>query len=457
MEDITQQISHFAKVSLHGTLSGIIKKRLNNQQSRVRKDYFGVTDICNPLQTYFRIKYPGIYKDSVETKKRFSLGKKQHNIIQKKLETMKGFVDREIILDGRLLGIPLKGRADAKIDASIWEIKSKEVLPKDINELLKNYPQDIEQLCFYSLIDPEAPKENILINTTYSNSEDGKAYKITINDLGKIKNIAMARIEKLNKWLDEDNLPVFPFRCRYCNGDCNIKNSDLCSFFENESLTCEVKDFISIEEVPEIEEDLKKISVFKSEIMPVFLFNLITPRKLILQEFCDLEEEPFDNSYKTEHKQLIQDVLYEEGKVINNEELKKLKESQKIKEIYQGRNSFIKLNLNGEEKIFPLLIHINPKTDPGLLQKVSDYKRGELGLHCLNNGVNQGYLIAYFPEQNHEVRVFEISYNFEKGILEEIKKIAEIIKSKDKERLSELPKCPDFMCKDCAYRGVCLE
>ncbi len=457
MEDITKQISGFAKVSPHGTLSGIIKKRLNNQQSRIRKDYWGVTDICNPLQTYFRIKYPEIYKDSVETKKKFSLGNKQHNILQKKLETINGFVDREIILDGRLLGIPLKGRADAKIGTSIWEIKSKEALPKDISELLKNYPQDIEQVCFYSLIDPEYPKENILITTTHSNSEECKAYKIKIMDLGKIKALALTRIEKLNKWLDEGKLPSLSFKCRYCNDDCTIKDAKLCSFFENEPLSCEVEDFIKIEEAPEIEENLKKISIFKSEAIPIFLFNLITPRQYILKESCDLEEEPFDNSYKTEHKQLIQDVLYEEGKIINNEELKKLKELQKIKELYQGRNSFIKLDLNGEEKICPLLIHISQSTYSNALQNVSPYKKGELGLQCLNNGVNQGYLIAYFPEQNHEVRVFEISYDFEKGTLNKIKKIVEILKNKDKDKLNELPRCPDFMCKACAYQNICPE
>lgn len=101
MEDITQQISNFVtNVSSHGTLSGIIKNNLNKQQTKTRKSYYGVTEICNPLQTYFKLKYPEIYKDTIETKKKFSLGNKQHNILQKKLETFDGFIDKEMILDG---------------------------------------------------------------------------------------------------------------------------------------------------------------------------------------------------------------------------------------------------------------------------------------------------------------------------------------------------------------------
>ena len=161
------------------------------------------------------------------------------------------------------------------------------------------------------------------------------------------------------------------------------------------------------------------------------MFNLIAPKKILYKEYEDIEEDPYDNSYKRQHQQLIQEILYKEDFIITNEELKTLKESQKIEEIYQGRNSFVKLNLNGEEKIFPLLVHISPSKFPAQLNRVSQYKEGELGIHCLNNGTNKGYLITYFPELKHEIRVFEISYNFEKGALSKIKNIVEIIKNKD--------------------------
>lgn len=457
MEDITQQISKFAlNPNNHGSLSGIIKNNLNKQIIKKRKEYWAVTDICNPLQTYFKVKYPEYYKDSIETKKKFALGNKQHAILQKKLELLEGFIDREIIFDGRMLGIDLVGRVDSKIKGNLWEIKSKERLPLDKKELIESYPQDIEQICFYSLIDPEHPKENILILTTHSDFNQIKAFKIKINDLGKIKNLVLNRIDKLNDWLEKDEVPSISFKCRYCYEDCSIRSQNKCSFFENPPLLCEVKNFIEIEEMPEVETQLRQIKIYETDANYFSIFNIITPRQVIHKEYNDIEEEPYDNSYKKQHQQLIQNVLYGEGMSITNEELKKLKNIQKIPEINQYKNSFIKFNLNGEKKIFPLLIHVSENTNPTSLLNVSLYKKGELGLHCLNNGINKGYLISYFPEQNHEIRAFEINYNFEKGTLNEIKEIVKIIKNKDKEKLKDLPMCPSFMCRECVYKNDCL-
>lgn len=459
MEDITQQISSsIAGLSPHGTLFGIIKNRLNNQITKKRKAYWGVTDITNPLQTYFRIKYPQEYKDTIETKKRFAMGNKQHAILQKKLESLEGFVDREIILDGRILGVDLVGRVDAKVKDNIWEIKSKETLPNNKEELLEKYPQDVEQLCFYSILDPELPKENILIFTTHSDFNKIKAFRIIIKNLGKVKNLALTRINQLNDWLDSKETPTVSFRCRYCNDDCSIKIKNLCTFFENASLPCGVEKFIEVVEALEIESQLKQIKVYDNEVDYFSIFNIISSRQVLQKESAEIkedEEEPYDNSYKKQNQQLIQNALFEEEMYISNEDLKKIKDAQKIQEINQYKSSFIKLKLGEEEKIFPLLIHISPTTNPNSLLNVSSYKKGELGIHCLNNGVNKGYLIAYFPEQKNAIRAFEISYNFKKDDLSKIKKIVEVIKSKDISRLNELPLCPEFMCRECPYRGSC--
>ena len=216
MENLTIHFSKFVNnISAHGTLAGLLNKKLNEQQKIKRKNYFGVVDICNPLSTYFRFKYPEIFKHSIETKKKFSMGQRQHKITEKKIEKIDGFIDKEIILDGELLGIALKGRADAKVGKAIWEIKSKEEMPKTKEDLIKKYPQDLEQVCFYSVLDPENPLENYLIFTPQSYPEEYKVFKIQILDIGKIKNLALNRINQINKWLDEKD-PEDPGRCRYC-------------------------------------------------------------------------------------------------------------------------------------------------------------------------------------------------------------------------------------------------
>jgi len=456
MTDLTQEIARFGEVALHGTFTGILRQKLSEQKTIKRKNYFGVTDICNPLQTFFKLKYPEKFVDSIETKKKFSLGNKQHKISEKKFEKIEGFVDKEIILDGELLGIPLKGRADAKINQSLWELKSKEDLPRDINSLIEKYPQDIEQLSFYSLLDPSNPVENYLIFTTHLGSNNYKAFKLKILDLGKIKNLALTRIKKLNDWLNDSNLPDFSYKCRYCNGECIFKEESICNYFDKGGLPCEVIRAIEITDAPEIEEMLSKIELFnKEELVTYSIYNLITARKVINAEHSEILEEEYEGEDKRENKYFIQDLIYKLGYGISSKELENLKEKARIKELYQNKSSFIKFTSNGEEKIFPLLIHISDSIYSNSLNKVSDYKKSELGIHCLNNGFNKGYLIVYFPKQNNEIRVFEMSFNFDKELINKLKNIVEILKNKDKDRIKELNTCPSFIHEHCAFKEIC--
>jgi hypothetical protein len=441
----------------HGTLTSLFVGKLNDQQIIKRKNYFSVSDICNPLQAYFKYKYPDKFEQSIETKKRFSLGNKRHNIIQKKIEKVDGFVDKEVILDGELLGILLKGRADAKIKKSFWEIKSKPELPTDKEQILKDYPQDIEQLCFYPLLDPEKPLENYLIFTTHLDYDKFKVFKIKILDFGKIKSLALKRISDLTNWLDVEP-PINPMKCRYCFENCSLKDKE-CKFFNNQVLPCEVENYVEIEESPEIEEILKNTNLTEFEKEFSYpIYNLIIPRKIINEGNVEVEEEDeeYDNSFKKLNSQLIQDLIYKLGYNISFEEFKSLEETKRIKEISQNKNSFIKIISNQKEVIFPILIHISKSFSSDYLNKVSPYKIGELGVHCFNNKSTKGYIISFFPKQNNELRIFEVNYDFPNEISQPLKKVVEILKENNIEKISELPRCPEFIHKKiCKFRNVC--
>ena len=275
-------------------------------------------------------------------------------------------------------------------------------------------------------------------------------------DASKIKEIVMNRINKLNNWLSSNEKIETHYRCRYCSSGCIFKEKDFCSYFENPPLPCEISNFLEITECSEIEEKLDGITLFELGENPTYtIYCLIVSRKIVNQEHSDLEEEEYDSTEKKMNKQFIQNLVYRLKYMVSAKDLINLKNHQKIKEIRQNKGDFIKIISNGEEKIFPILIHISDKQEPRFLSYVSDYKKGELAIHCLNNSAKKGYLISYFPKQNDEIKVFEISYNFDKDALRELKKIVEILNTKDKERLSELRKCPNFIHKDCVYKEIC--
>jgi hypothetical protein len=456
MDDLTTYFAGFvSKVLPHETLRGIFNKSLNSQESFKRRKYFGVVDICDILQTYFKLKYPDVFEHSIKTKKKFSIGNKHHKIIEKKIEDVEGFVDSEVILDGELMGIALKGRADAKVKDSIWEIKSKAKLPMSVDDLLERYPQDVEQLCFYSLLDPQKPLVNYLVFVSQINPDEYKVFKVSINNLGKVKNLALNRINKLNKWLDS-GLCDNSLRCRYCYDDCVLRMKGICSFFVNKMPQCGVREFISVEEDFEIEKILGNIKFVEDDLVKYSIYNLITPRKVIHRENEDIEEEVYDGGDKFLSKQLISDLVFRDYG-ISFEDFKNLENSKRIKEIYQNKSSFIKRVCNGVEKIFPVLIHVSESKHPASLNNPSDYKKGELGIHCLNNKFNKGYLISYFPNQDNEVRVFEITYRFEgeREIVSGLRDVVGILNEKNSERVNELLRCPDFIHRDCVFRGVC--
>jgi len=455
MEDLIYYMKQFSKKgSPHATFNGIFNQELQKQQKSKRKNYFAVKDICDPLQAYFKLKYPDIFKYTIEIQKKLNIGNKQHYIVEKKFEKLEGFVDKELILDGELLGIPLKGRVDAKIKDSLWELKSKATLPKDVDDLIIKYPQDIEQLVFYSILDPTNPKENYLIFTDYFNTNKYKVFQINILDFGKIKNIAMNRIQKLNECLNnqkvEDNQ-----RCRYCYKDCEFKKRNICSSFDNPAMPCGVKEFIEIKECKEFEEKLKNINLVEFHNQSIPVYHLIISRKILHQESeGDLEEYAQDEQKKID-KSFINNLIGKSNYNISYQELSNLQDKQKIKGLSQNKNNFIKCVCNGENKIFPLLIHISDKQDPSYLNQISDYKKSELGIYCLNNNSTKGYIITYFPKQNDEIRVFEQNYEFDKGALEKLKTIVEILKTKDKQKLQELPRCPNFIHGNCKYKKIC--
>lgn len=455
MKDTISQFSRCcARINPHGSIQAILKRELQNSISKKRRMHFGVTDICNPLQTYYKLRYPQGFEDSVEKKRKFVLGNRQHWILQEKFKQIEGFEDNEITIDGRLLDIRLVGRIDSKNNGGIWEIKSKEELPTSVEELIEKHSQDIEQLCFYSIIDPSSPKENFLIFTTHHDAEKTKSFKITIKDLGKIKEVVLKRIEKLNGWLDTNDASKHNHKCRYCEENCSLRRDGNCNHFLKGDFPCEVSNFIEISEAPVLDRKLKNIQIYEEEPLRFPMYSLITPRKFFLRKMLD-KEENYDNMIRNECSLFIQNLLYNNNMLISSKENKELNQSQKNPKILLPRKSFIKLNLAGDEKIYPLLIHINEKGNP--LVNPSSYKIGELGLYCANNGLNKGYLLVYYPNQENEIKVYEVNYNFDKDSVKPIKEIIEILSNQKRDEILKLPACPSFMCSDCIYKEECVK
>jgi hypothetical protein len=120
------------------------------------------------------------------------------------------------------------GKIDIRAGNSLYELKTKDNTPETVAEIVSSYPQDLEQLAFYSVIHPSNPRVNYLVFMKNSPPFDLKVFRVEINDANRIKSILTSRIDKLDRAIDNQD-PSRLGKCRYYDSGCEFRNSDVCS------------------------------------------------------------------------------------------------------------------------------------------------------------------------------------------------------------------------------------
>lgn len=281
--DITIQMNKFVSgdITPDATIRGELTKTQQQKKKYSEKDYFFLTDLCDPLQFYFKSKYPERFQPTVETNKLFAVGNRIHGVMGKVIEKMDDFIDTEANLDGHLIGIPVRGRIDAETKKSIFEFKSKQELPSNVQEIFERHAKDVEQLGFYSFLDPMKRKENYLVFVSQDGEYKIKVFKVTTKSFKGIERELKNRIELLKKILSEEESPSVFLKCRYCNEECSLRGDAICEFYKNNNLGCSIKDFIEISHDDDMEKYLSKLIEPKGFENLFSIFNIITSRKTL--------------------------------------------------------------------------------------------------------------------------------------------------------------------------------
>jgi len=451
--DIIAYMNSFSpRTTPNATIRGmLINSQKNNPKSQGKN--YSLSDLCNPLRLYFQIKYPKKFQPTLETQKLFALGNMVHGIMGKAIEKMPDFVDTESNLDGNFLGIPVRGRIDAETKDSIFEFKSKGELPKTIEEVFEKYPQDVEQLGFYSFLDPLHRKENYLIFVSQDGKFQLKAFKFVIKSVKGIGNELINRIELLKKVLSGEEPPSVFLKCRHCNKDCILNEEDLCEYINNNSLGCCIKQFVELIPSEEMEGRLSELLEIKGFEDIFSIYNIITSRKTLNESTTDLELEPFEGDELKRRSQVyFEELFYKSDLNISGKSYKEIKENNKIQDIYLKKNNFIKIG----DEIYPCLIQASMAVSSSSLKNPHPYKIGELAILSSLTGFNKGYILIYYPNLSDEIRAFEITFEFNKDAMRKIREIVEILRSKDISKINLLPECPDFIHKkNCQFKDTC--
>ncbi len=435
--------------SLASLLKHVIQKQLSEQQPL--KDYYTVVDLVNPIQTYHSHKNPNIRK-SPELARKLARGKQLQGYANVWFRSLPDFAVEEGMIDGVWVDVPgVRGAIDYRLGDSIIEFKTKDVPPENAEEIISLYPQDLEQLAFYSVIHPSQPKINYLVLMKNSSPYDLKVFKVEVKDAGTIKSILNKRISLLSEALDTDD-PSRLGRCRYFAVGCQFGRNAVCKCsnlapINTDPLTRSLNISFDSDFTKQLEgiRDSSRIS----EPLWLTTFNIMVPRKHYMEAVCGMEsvyrEDPIRESYKACLEVSVRNLAKQRQIDLTQSERRHIVGEQLEPRAWIGFR-WIKLrsstHLQGE--IVPYLIKVRPSNK--IDREPPPYHLSELGIICSVYGHNKGLIFAIYPELDKLVQTFQVTYRDLDKLLTMVRETINNVEKAEKERnLLAIPPCPEYM------------
>lgn len=476
METISNILNDFkVKYITNESIAGLIRKKINEKinEKNSPKKYFYLTDLCNPIQTYWKFKKPE-NKKSQDLIKILSIGTKLHIVAGKWFQKIPGFIFEEGLLDGAYVDIPgVRGKIDFRIKNSLVELKTKPKLPENENEVMELYTQDLEQIIFYSVLHTEGLNENYLVFMLDKEPYSIKAYKVVTKKPHLIKEKINTRIKVLTKAIEDDD-PSKLGQCRYFKNNCEFKENQSCNCEDLKSLKYDyLQDSIELN----YDEDFTKILQRSQEPIneeETFYYknNILSPRDYYLDKFTELEKEPYKNELRGEWESYLSQIVSDlEIAKLGESEKEDIKNSIKDKRLRLGFKWLKTINSSNPSnpyKNLPYLIKISgAQTSNGSI-KPHSFPIADLGVVTANYGLNKGLLIVLYPNLDMKLNVFEIEFKDPNKRLKIIQEIMNNFEKLHEDNLSinllDLPPCEDFFneknkcpmhkkCHEVSYKG----
>ena len=442
MEDMINFMHKFVKkITSDDSLAGFIKNKSGEQARSPTSPeaYFFLTDICSPMDAYVKRNFPNM-EVSLDTRKKMNTGNKMHRFAVNWFQGIDGFESSESLLDGIYFGLPVRGRIDARISGSIIELKTKEKIPENKEEILSLHPNDVEQLGFYACLDPTKPKINHLIFMSQGIPYKVTSFKIEIKDFNKIRYVIKSRIDELSKALKEKDMSALK-KYGYYEG--------------TKQRECEISPYIEITDDKEFGELMKKSieswDGYQDTLTP---YNILIPRKYLLKQVLGVEDEFSREPEDVRNIDYAKKMAFELRKSFLPIEYEIKKGN--FKEILFPKSGWIrrKSAMDPIGKDIPFIAHSSQDDRDEGMNSPGKYKLAELGIILSNFNLSKGLIIVYYPEVGHDkYKVFEVEYAFDDSSKNRIKEIIDILKTEDISKLKDLPPCPWFIHRD--KKGLC--
>jgi hypothetical protein len=450
IEDIN---GYVIKPTYDESLSALLKKVMDEQHTEEPspRNYYYITQVTNPAQTYFSRLHPDI-KRTPDIARKLAHGKQLHNFAGIWFKKLPDYYADEGLLDGAWVDVPgVRGKIDHRLGKSLLEFKTKDNPPDTPEEIISTYPHDLEQIAFYSIIHPFSPKNNYLVFMRNSSPYEFRAFKIVITDKDTIKSILQSRIRLLNRAFKRND-PSNLGRCRYYETGCEYHQNDLCLCAQLEPLnTAPLQRSLDIIYDDEFTKQLihaREISE-APDVFSLSTRDIIAPRKHYMETvaglestYSDAEMEQFKACLWASLGQLKQHY----GADLNRSERRSIIESQRDPRMRIGfRWLKMKSSVHADGEIVPYIEKVSMANEMKFT-KPSQYHLAELGIICAMYGKSKGLIIRVFPNLDKLVQVIQVTYKKQDEIFRKVKSIIDSVEEAEKkEDLLSLTVCPKWM------------
>jgi hypothetical protein len=418
--------------------------------------YYYMTELTNPVEAFYRRQNPD-FQAPRELGRKLARGNMLHNLASYWFRELPDFVVDEGTVDGAFVDIDgVRGRIDYLIGDSIIEFKSKDENPEDVDEVLRYYVNDLEQLVFYAAIHPQNPTTNYLVFMENVYPYKLKAFRVDIKGIDAIKKLLSERIALFSDALKKGN-PSNLGRCRYFELGCRFDGSDICSCSDMKLLDTSILcDNISIEYDADYTKTLEEIrgDAVDESINCYTTYDILLPRKHHMSNVRGMEPIFQADPRKEEYKTCLGDTIYnfkrEFKAELTPEEKQEVRGWKKDKRVKIG-NRWMKVKKSGKPDgvITPYIVKVSNAPYRKYARKPSDYSIAELGIICSIYGQDNGLICTVYPKLGDMVNVFEIRFKSTKKIRRIVRDVIEKIeKARETDDLLSLPKCPEYMNND---------
>lgn len=462
MTDIIDYIAgHVESVSCDDSLASLLTEVIKEQTNLdpIPQNYFYVTHIINPAQTFFAKLHPDVRKPP-ELARKLARGKQLHNFVPW-IKTLPNYVVGEGSIDGIWVDIKgVRGKIDHRIGDSIIELKTKANIPETATDVIINFPQDVEQLLFYSVMHPLKPSINYLVFMKSSAPFEMKAFKVVTKDHGTVMSVLKTRIATLRKALENKD-PSHIGRCRYYERNCQFRGVCSCGDLKPIDITALMRS-ADIEFDKDFTEKLDEFKKkYKGDAFRVSIYNIIAPRKRFVENTPDSDSNYKVDDTKAEYGACFSSSLY----LLKNKLQINLTQAERktvtdslIESRFDPGFNWLKLKSanHPDGEIVPYITKVNMSSY--MPSKPHDYHIAELGILCAAYGKSSGLILMPYPNLNKLVRIFQVTYRNTGEILGTVRKVIDSLQKAEKEgNLLSLPSCLDFMCNDgkCAFMKEC--